>query len=430
MMKSKFGKNLKLFVVRREISKQSKNQLDNETSVLQLLLLHVIIMAGIRRFVERQQLDPRISLTSWLNMRSQNTVATTSELPESVVINIDNQFAILENDILRQNQSHYHHHHRATPIDNSVHIHNSATEVHNNTNSNAGEDSNNGLQLQPHARELLNYVLKFGPFIMVLLVKAIYDNRSEIFYVLLLLLISILANNELKREIAKQQNKSYMALLGILCYIGISIIFTDSMFSGRLLFPYDHPTTLWELLWSVCITDFVLKLITIVFKVLLTCLPATLLALPKRGKYYLAVEAASQTCRCIAPIPSWVNYLSEPYKGFEVASGVSWSIMYIISKGGDLLPRLKLLRTAVWKLFQNVNLGVSPSVEQLEAAGGICTICHEEFSIPVRLCCKHIFCEACVSIWLDRERSCPLCRTYVTDDPSYRDGHTFFAQWY
>ncbi|XP_012274662.1 RING finger and transmembrane domain-containing protein 2 isoform X5 [Orussus abietinus] len=277
MMKSKFGKNLKLFVVRsREISKQSKNQLDNETSVLQLLLLHVIIMAGIRRFVERQQLDPRISLTSWLNMRSQNTVATTSELPESVVINIDNQFAILENDILRQNQSHYHHHHRATPIDNSVHIHNSATE----------------------------------------------------------------------------------------------------------------------------------------------------------GKYYLAVEAASQTCRCIAPIPSWVNYLSEPYKGFEVASGVSWSIMYIISKGGDLLPRLKLLRTAVWKLFQNVNLGVSPSVEQLEAAGGICTICHEEFSIPVRLCCKHIFCEACVSIWLDRERSCPLCRTYVTDDPSYRDGHTFFAQWY
>lgn len=85
-------------------------------------------------------------------------------------------------------------------------------------------------------------------------------------------------------------------------------------------------------------------------------------------------------------------------------------------------------------VYSNVylqSLGVSPSKEQLIASGGICAICHEKYSMPVRLHCKHIFCEVCVSTWLDRERSCPLCRASITDDPIYRDGHTtHFIQLY
>lgn len=51
--------------------------------------------------------------------------------------------------------------------------------------------------------------------------------------------------------------------------------------------------------------------------------------------------------------------------------------------------------------------------------------------MPIKLYCKHIFCEACVLTWLDRERSCPLCRAEITDDPIYRDGHTtHFIQLY
>lgn len=165
------------------------------------------------------------------------------------------------------------------------------------------------------------------------------------------------------------------------------------------------------------------------------------------------VEATSQLYRCVAPVQPWLYYLYEAYQGPEKLVGIFFSVMYTMSKGSDLLSRLKLFRTAVWKLFQNVvrskfvfihlrspyrcigdvlqSLGVSPSKEQLVASGGICAICHEEYTMPVKLHCKHIFCEMCVSTWLDRERSCPLCRASITDDPIYRDGHTTnFIQLY
>jgi len=73
-----------------------------------------------------------------------------------------------------------------------------------------------------------------------------------------------------------------------------------------------------------------------------------------QGKYYLMVEAMSQLYRCIAPVQPWLYYLLETYQGPEKIVGVFFSIMYTMSKGSDLLSRLKLFRTAAWKLFQNV----------------------------------------------------------------------------
>jgi len=66
------------------------------------------------------------------------------------------------------------------------------------------------------------------------------------------------------------------------------------------------------------------------------------------------VEAMSQLYRCIAPVQPWLYYLLETYQGQEKIVGIFFSIMYTMSKGNDLLSRLKLFRTAAWKLFQNV----------------------------------------------------------------------------
>lgn len=38
--------------------------------------------------------------------------------------------------------------------------------------------------------------------------------------------------------------------------------------------------------------------------------------------------------------------------------------------------------------------------KQVTAAGDMCAICQEKMHAPVLLCCKHIFCEDCVSEWL------------------------------
>lgn len=72
---------------------------------------------------------------------------------------------------------------------------------------------------------------------------------------------------------------------------------------------------------------------------------------------------------------------------------------------------------------------MSPNKDQLQTAGGQCPICHDEYADPVLLQCRHIFCEACVALWFDREQTCPLCRAKVVDDPAWRDGSTtLFAQ--
>ena len=44
-------------------------------------------------------------------------------------------------------------------------------------------------------------------------------------------------------------------------------------------------------------------------------------------------------------------------------------------------------------------------------------------------CCvlQHVFCGDCVSLWFDRERTCPMCRTVIADKPLWRDGATSAA---
>ncbi|XP_012224776.1 RING finger and transmembrane domain-containing protein 2-like [Linepithema humile] len=380
-----------------------------------------------------QQAAPNISLTSLLTLQHQVQPITLPN--DSYVINLEEPST---NTASSHNESSHnnHHHHHITTISNDVsnNMQETENEIENqNNNSDASENTiidNNG-QISPEARTLLKQLQQYVPFVTILFAKSLYDHRTRILMYIVLLVTFIHANNDLKREITKQHNRNWSLLMLIVGYITACIVFVSYTFDLHILAPYAEPLTLWDLLCYVIVMDFFLKLITIICKVLLTCLPVRLLAFQNRGKYYLMVEATSQLYRCAAPIQPWLYYLFETYQGPEKIVGIFFSVMYSMSKGSDLLGRLKLFRTAICKLFRNENFGVSPSIEQLIASGGICAICHEEYTTPVRLHCKHIFCELCVLTWLDRERSCPLCRASITDDPIYRDGHTtHFIQLY
>ncbi|XP_015513385.1 ring finger protein, transmembrane 2 isoform X1 [Neodiprion pinetum] len=392
----------------------------------------------IRPLLEQARAPHGIVLTSWLNGQTQQE--TPPSAADSYVINLNDQPSTSNIGSSHHQSTHdHHHHHHRTATDNFLNnIREAANAESQNNNNNAEEGATDARHISPETRALLEILQQYVPFVLILLAKCIYDHRAGILHFLALLVTFIHTNNNLKLEIAKQENRSRMVLLVVLFYILGCIVFIDYMseehklYLSLVLIPsYTQPITLWELLWSLAITDYILKLITIVFKAILTCLPVRILAFQKRGKYYLMIEATSQLYRSIATIQPWLYYLLEAYQGPEKVLGVFLSAAYMVSKGSDLVSRGKLFRTAAWKLLQNVNIGVSPSKEQLTAAGGICAICHEEYATPVRLRCKHIFCETCVSTWLDRESTCPLCRAPITDDPVYRDGHTTsFIQLY
>ncbi|CAG9854759.1 unnamed protein product [Phyllotreta striolata] len=309
------------------------------------------------------------------------------------------------------------------------------------TDNNNTEDQEQN-QAVIDAQQFIKVLLKYVPFVLILLAKSVYDYHEAIFVLIILFITFVHTNSVVKKETIKRQRRSVTTLGLNLFYIMACLVFVHYVFSDDLhdfnvvlnlvlIRSFNHPLTVWNLLWIVTITDFTLKLLTVSLKLLLTTLPDFVLEFKKRGKMYLFIEAISQLYRSIASIQPWLYYLLESYQGPEKIVAVFLSAFYMISKGSDLMSRVKLLKVTFLKLLQNVSIGSSPSKDQIQTAGEHCPICHDEYETPVLLQCRHIFCENCVTTWFDREQTCPLCRAKIVDDPSWRDGSTsYFMQLY
>lgn len=227
-------------------------------------------------------------MTSFLAIHGLRNQVHPVALPsDSFVINLEDPV----NDTNSQDESvRNHHHHIVSTMPNnfSNNTHETANEVvETHNNNNASENTVNGnVQIGPEARAMLKQLQQYVPFITILLAKGLYDHRAGIITFVVLLVTFFHANNGLKREIAKQHNRSWSLLMLILCYITACIVFVVYTFNLYTLAPYAEPLTIWELLCYVTMMDFFLKLITIICKVLLTCLPVRLLAFQNRVNIY------------------------------------------------------------------------------------------------------------------------------------------------
>lgn len=290
----------------------------------------------------------------------------------------------------------------------------------------------------PEARALMDTFARYIPLLFILVTKLCYDHLDGIIHFLALLMTFSHANWVVRQEISKQAQKRIMVLLRELVFITIALAVVGFVLERKNIFlsimfmpDLTEPQSLKSLLFSVCMSDLVLKLLTIVVKIVITLMPPSVIEYKSRGKIYLMTESLSQLYRAAAPIQPWLIFLFESYSGSEKIVGVILSAVYMVAKSSDLLDRIKFCKRSVIKLLQKTSYGTIPSKEQLQACGGQCPICHDNFNSPVLLECNHIFCELCVGTWFDREQTCPLCRAKIVDDPSYRDGATtFFLQLY
>ncbi|KAJ8977173.1 hypothetical protein NQ317_003113 [Molorchus minor] len=363
------------------------------------------VNAGVTNFLNRPHSDSNLARPS-----------TADENNGSFIINLDAPTPAAENDDTVINQ----------------HVANFLDPSNNNTNNNNTDDQDR-MQIGIETQQCLKVILKYVPFILILLAKAVYDYYEGIFILIILFMVFAHTNSAVKKETIKRQRRGISTLVIELVYIFVCLIFIHYVFEDDLynfnvvlnlvlIRTFTRPLTVWNLLWIVTITDFILKLFTVTVKIFITMLPGSILDFQKRGKIYLFVEAVSQLYRSIATIQPWLYYLLESYQGPEKIVAVFLSAFYMISKGTDLMSRVKLLKVAFFKLLQNVSIGSSPSKDQIQTAGDHCPICHDEYDSPVLLQCRHIFCESCVTNWFDREQTCPLCRAKIVDDPSWRDG--------
>eukprot|EP00058_Branchiostoma_floridae_P005150 XP_002590638.1 hypothetical protein BRAFLDRAFT_125540 [Branchiostoma floridae] len=248
----------------------------------------------------------------------------------------------------------------------------------------------------PPIRRWLGWMEKSVPFVALLLVKILYAHR--------------LANIVL-----------------------IYYVFEEEKLQNSLILmqPNFDWGDFWTLLWVVGMTDFVIKFMSMAVKCLIVLLPRGIMHFKRRGKYYMFVEHLAQSYRSLTPMPVWYKFLSDSDHSGGPVLAFLLTASYFVLKTLGLWNKAKQVRQAWLKVVRDTNYGQPASQDQVVAAGNVCAICQEDFKGPISLQCKHVFCEDCVLVWFDREKTCPMCRAEIADDPLWRDGATSaFVQLY
>ncbi|CAN0260912.1 unnamed protein product [Ectocarpus sp. 4 AP-2014] len=126
--------------------------------------------------------------------------------------------------------------------------------------------------------------------------------------------------------------------------------------------------------------------------------------------------------RCLLPAPVWLEFYG---KDSDYFAGI-----YLVLKGMQVSFRVdRFVRAAFYVRRGELDRGKLATPEEVAEAGSPdCSICYDQMSRPLLLPCNHLFCGECVAEWLERERTCPLCRAEVpSSNPiprSLRDGRT------
>lgn len=101
---------------------------------------------------------------------------------------------------------------------------------------------------------------------------------------------------------------------------------------------------------------------------------------------------------------------------------------YLTFKGYALLQQGQLVYTAA-TLVLRTGASYGRYLDKSEtSAEACCPICQEPASSAVKLECSHVFCEDCITEWLerDKDKTCPMCRASVTGAglKSFGDGRS------
>ncbi|XP_022095814.1 RING finger and transmembrane domain-containing protein 2-like [Acanthaster planci] len=288
-----------------------------------------------------------------------------------------------------------------------------------------------------HLRALRPLMERTLPFVLILLLKILYDHRLGVLVLIGMGAAFFHFNSKIKEQIAQRDKRSLRSLLFMFLLLPVNVVlvyyvFADQQLPKCLIFlkPNFEKTDFWTLLWVIGITDYVIKYITMATKCLVTALPRVCLSFKRRGRLFLCIESISQFYRFLTPVPIWMAFLSEGTDSHWLFS-YALVLLYLMVKACITYSKMFECFATVRNVLKDSQYGSRPSSEQIQVVGEACPICQDNFNNPVELHCKHIFCEECVTMWFDRERTCPMCRAKVADSPQWRDGSTTgIIQWF
>ncbi|XP_027890316.1 E3 ubiquitin-protein ligase RNFT2 [Xiphophorus couchianus] len=332
---------------------------------------------------------------------------------------------------------HHHHHHFHQPLQHrtSSLLQQATTAASPERHSSREEGQDDQSTPAPALSELKAVVawLQRGfPFILILLAKVCFQHKLGIAVCVGMISTFAYANSTFKHQVSLREERSILVALWIILFLGGNIVYIYYTFSHEelhhsLIFakPSLNSFDFFDLIWVVGITDFVLKYVTIGLKCFVLFLPKIIMAFKSRGKFYLLIEELSQLFRALVPVQLWYKYIMGEDPSNSYFLGATLIIIYSLCKCFDVCGRVSAIRKALVMLCSSQSYGVRANTQLCSEAGDVCAICQGDFKDPIALICQHVFCEECLCLWFDRERTCPLCRSTVIEAlRCWKDGTT------
>jgi hypothetical protein len=135
----------------------------------------------------------------------------------------------------------------------------------------------------------------------------------------------------------------------------------------------------------------------------------------RRARMLALYDNVQASYRALLPIPVWWCYLLRAAVP-SASLATLLSAAYLSFKAYGLLQRGQLLLLATRLVLRTGALYGRYLTKGEVSAGGEppgCPICQDVCSSAIRLDCSHVFCEDCLAEWLEREPTCPMCRSTV-----------------
>ncbi|XP_037019661.1 E3 ubiquitin-protein ligase RNFT1 isoform X3 [Artibeus jamaicensis] len=277
------------------------------------------------------------------------------------------------------------------------HSHNEARQPDNTSMESGDHGSNSFSEFQ----SLFKWLQKSLPYILILGVKLVMQHITGISLGIGLLTTFMYANKSIVNQVFLRERCSKIQCAWLLVFLAGSSVLLYYTFHSQSLYhsliflnpTLDH-SSFWEVLWIVGITDFILKFLCMGLKCLILLVPSFITPFKSKGYWYMLLEELCQYYRTFVPIPVWFRYLIS-YGEFgnitRRSLGILLALLYLILKLLDFFGHLRNFRR-VLQIF---------------------------FTRP------HIFCEECITLWFNREKTCPLCRTVISDHINkWKDGAT------
>ncbi|KAF4127438.1 Ring finger domain [Phytophthora infestans] len=342
-----------------------------------------------------------------------------------------------------------------------------------------GEDQTALDELQALFRRCHNSL----PFVALFLIYFAYQHATGILVFVVGTVAVMGLDQRMRAQVALKEKANSWHLLGIVAMCAIDMVAICSVDGQpnplRHFSQILHSTTaqgsgsdsglvstggiFWQVLWTVLVNDFLIRLWSIVVKAFVAgaksdrfqCerkhrddvstnedeaaatitiaevedesstvetpltqrVVSTVAFYRRKRKLYGLIEMCSIFLRSLLASIPWCSFYQLCASKFMADV---FTFAYVFIKGLILATQgRRIFNLARSFVTLGLEFGVYVTHDELVEAGSPdCSICYETMRQPVKLACSHMFCEECVTEWFDHERSCPLCRASVGSGPS------------